>query len=408
MSKSPYGAVTDWATDFDHVDPEYNKNASAIWSSLRAKCPMAHTERYGGAWLPLSHEMVRDIAYDTEHFSSEGVIVTTDRPTIARPVGAAPPITSDPPFHTAARRLLLPAFSGKRIALLEDDIRNLCRDRLNKLLSAEEDIRSIDASNDYARHIPMGVICKLMGLPAEDEERLFTFVSETLEDVGLSDEELAANRNRFDDYLDIHINAHRENPRDDLISYLIDARLDDQPLGVQHLRGTIGLMFVAGLDTTWSVLSSSLWHLATHPADLERLVNDPSIMDLAVEEFLRAYAPVTMARLVVDDYDFHGHALKKNDWMFVSYPAANRDPEIFEDPEVVQLDRKVNRHSAFGLGIHRCLGSNLARLELKVAIQEFIQQFPQFELVNPEQVEWSKGQVRGPRRLELAFPPRKN
>jgi cytochrome P450 len=141
--------------------------------------------------------------------------------------------------------------------------------------------------------------------------------------------------------------------------------------------------------------------LASNPADLKKLTQDPALMDSAIEEFLRAYAPVTMARLVTKDFNFFGHELKRDEWMLVPYPAANRDPELFEDAKNVHLDRKVNRHSAFGLGIHRCIGSNLARLELKVAITEFIKRFPKFQLLDPNGVEWSHGQIRGPRKLEI-------
>ena len=395
------GPVTDWAIDFDHTDSAYNPNAPAIWASLRGHCPVAHTERYGGAWLPLTHEFIREIAYDTEHFSSEGIIVGSDRPTVPRPAGAAPPITSDPPFHAQARRLLLPAFSPKRIALLEPDIRALCRKLLDTLSSVKNDTQVIEVAQRYARHVPVNVIAKMIGLPPEDEELFHSFLSGILEDVNLPPEQMAANRDRLDAYLDVQIADHRKRPRDDLISFLIDARLEGNPLEPQHIRGSIALMLLAGIDTTWSVIGSSLWHLASHPKDLKRLVNEPTLMSVAVEEFLRAYAPVTMARLVVGDYDFHGRHMKKNDWVLLPFPAANRDPAAFDYADEVQIDRENNRHAAFGLGIHRCIGSNLARLELRIALEEFIQRFPSFELVDSKAVEWSVGQIRGPRRLEI-------
>ena len=114
-----------------------------------------------------------------------------------------------------------------------------------------------------------------------------------------------------------------------------------------------------------------------------------------------AYAPVTMARIVAKDVELGGRQLKAGDWVLLPFPAANRDPEAFEDADRVVLDRAVNRHSAFGLGIHRCLGSNLARMELKVAVQEWMARFPDFELADPDAVTWSAGQVRGPRRLPV-------
>ena len=168
---------------------------------------------------------------------------------------------------------------------------------------------------------------------------------------------------------------------------------------MEHVRGSIVLLLVAGIDTTWSAIGSSLWHLATNPEDLQRLTDEPEVMLFALEEFLRAYAPVTMARLVAKDHDFHGCPMKADEWVLLPFPAANRDPAVFKDADKFIVDREENRHAAFGLGIHRCLGSNLARLELRIAIEEFVKRFPSFELDGD--VRWSVGQIRGPRELPV-------
>jgi hypothetical protein len=173
----------------------------------------------------------------------------------------------------------------------------------------------------------------------------------------------------------------------------------------QHVAGTMVLILVAGIDTTWSAIGSAIWHLAQHPDDLARLVNEPELMPVAVEEFLRFYAPVTMARLVAEDHEFFGSPMKKDDWVLLGFPAANRDPKVFADADKFIIDRAANRHAAFGLGIHRCVGSNLARLELRVAIEEFIKRFPRFELADRDAVTWAPGQVRGPRHLPLRILP---
>ena len=158
---------------------------------------------------------------------------------------------------------------------------------------------------------------------------------------------------------------------------------------------------IAGIDTTWSAIGAALWHLAQHPEDRRRLATEPELMGTAVEELLRAYAPVTMARLVAEDFEFEGRRFREGDWVLLPFPAANRDPEAFVDADEVILDRAVNRHAAFGLGIHRCLGSNLARMELRVALEEWIARYPDFELSDPVAVTWSAGQVRGPRRIPV-------
>ena len=163
----------------------------------------------------------------------------------------------------------------------------------------------------------------------------------------------------------------------------------------------VALALIAGIDTTWSALGSSILHLANNSVDRRRLVENPSMIAQAIEEFLRAYAPVTMARVVTEDMEFHGVHMKKEDWVLLPFPAANRDENEFPNADTVDIDREINRHTAFGLGIHRCIGSNLARLELNVAIEVFLERFPDFERDQKEEVKWSLGQVRGPRKLPL-------
>jgi cytochrome P450 len=389
-----------WATDFNHADPAYNADAHAIWDRLRdGGCPVAHSPRYGGMWAPLTHEFVHEVAYDTEHFTSNGVIVSNARPGIAAPVGPAPPITSDPPFHQIARRLLLPPFSPKAIDPWEPDVRRLCDELLDRIGTVTPGGSVVDAAVQYAQSIPVNVIARMLGFPPDDEEVFRGFVHNVIEQVDLPAEQRIANFQKLDEYIDRQITDHIANPRDDLTSYLLNAELDGHRLSYEHVRGSIVLLLIAGIDTTWSAIGASLWHLASNPDDLQRLVDDPGVIVFAVEEFLRAYAPVTMARLVKDDYDFHGCPMKADEWVLLPFPAANRDPAFFERAGDFVIDRAENRHAAFGLGIHRCIGSNLARLEVRVAVEQFVQRFPRFELAGD--VTWSQGQIRGPRVLPV-------
>jgi cytochrome P450 len=203
------------------------------------------------------------------------------------------------------------------------------------------------------------------------------------------------------EYLQGHIDDHVSDPRDDLITFLLDAELAGERLTPFHVARTIGLLLIAGIDTTWSAIGASLWHLARAPEDRERLTADPALLPTAMEELLRAYAPVTMARLVREDMDWNGCPMKANEWVLLPFPSANRDPSAFDRPDEVVIDRAVNRHVAFGLGIHRCVGSHLARMELRVALEEWLAAFPVFSLADPAAVRWSEGQVRGPRTLPV-------
>jgi len=395
--------VEDFATDWDHTDPQWVKDPYPIWDDLRERCPVAHTERYGGGWFPTTHEMVSEVANDTEHFTSRLVVVTNNKNPVGAPpapIGVAPPITSDPPFHQIARRLILPALSPGAVNALEPQIRELCATHLDHLAGRE----TFDAGAEYAQFISPGVIARMLGFPAKDEDRFREFVHLVLDLIDLPVEERMTMFGPMIEYFTTQIEDHLANPRDDFTSYLLNVEIGGNKLSPEHVRGTMVLTLVAGIDTTWSAIGASLWHLAHHPEDLARLVNEPELMGRAVEEFLRFYAPVTMARMVKEDFEFHGCPMKKDDWLLLGFPAANRDPAAFEDADKFIIDRAVNRHAAFGLGIHRCAGSNLARLELRVAIEEFIKRFPRFELSDPDAVTWAQGQVRGPRHLPVRIP----
>jgi cytochrome P450 len=398
--------VQSWETDWDHADPAYNQNAPQIWDQLRGTCPVAHTDRYGGAWLPVTHADVSAVARDTDHFSSEGAVLANKPPrdqwVSTAPIGGAPPITSDPPFHADARRLLLPAFSPQVVAEWEPEIRRLC----NELIDNMGSVDTVDAAVQYAQNIPVYVIARMLGLPLEDSDYFRETVHLVLEEIGAEFGERQGGFEKLEAYLGRHVQDHIDNPKDDLIGFLLNAKIYDQPLSPQHVVGTIILLMVAGIDTTWSSIGSSIWHLAQHPSDLQRMVNEPELLPTAIEELLRMYAPVTMARIVSQDAEIGGCPVKAGDSVLLPFPAANRDPEVFPDADKVIIDREENRHVAFGLGIHRCLGSNLARLELRIAVEVFIQRFPKFELADPSNVTWSLGQVRGPRKLPVRITQR--
>jgi cytochrome P450 len=390
--------VEDFATDWDHTDEQWVQDPYPIWEDLRSRCPVAHTNRYGGAWFPATHAGVSAIANDTENFTSRTVIIGNGRPeedALPSPIGVAPPITSDPPFHQIARRLILPAFAPGPVNALEPRIRELCV----KLLDQMQGQEIVNGGMDYAQYIPAAVISRMLGFPEKDDDIFREFVHIVLEGVDHPVEQRIEEFAPIEAYFTTQIEDHQANPRDDLTSYLLNVELGGEKLAIEHVFGTMLLVLVAGIDTTWSAIGASLLHLATHPDDLERLANEPELMPFAIEEFLRFYAPVTMARLVKHDMNYLGVPMKEYDWILLGFPAANRDPAVFKDADKFIIDRLENRHLAFGLGIHRCAGSNLARLELRVAIEEFIKRFPRFEVADLRAVTFAQGQVRGPRNI---------
>jgi cytochrome P450 len=389
--------VTDWLHDFDHTDPRWTENPFPIWDELRAKCPVVHTQRFLGCYLPTTYEAVKQISYDTEHFSSRRVVVRNVRP---EPPAPSPPITSDPPRHKPAKQLLLPPFTPDAMKKLEPKVRAIC----NELIDGFINEKGCDVAAHYTKHIPVRAIAHMLGIPEKDGELFVKWIHEILE-VGISNDEVLMRAvHEMAAYFAGHIEHRKQHPTDDLISTLMNARdKEGQPLSDAHVQGSLRLLLIAGIDTTWSAIGSSLWHLAKTPADRERLLAEPELLPTAIEEFLRAYSPVTMAREVVKETTVCGCPIKPGNVVLLSFPAANRDPAMFPDANKVIIDRKENRHAAFGLGIHRCIGSNLARMEMTVAIEEWLRRIPDFRLDPAGEITWSEGTVRGPRQLPMLF-----
>ncbi len=392
--------VGDWTSDFDVLDASYVRNPFPRWDELREVCPIAHTDRRGSAWLPTTYADVTAMAKDIDHFSSANtsVIDSVDEPETPILTYGLPPITADPPLHTWTRRLLLPWFSHTRVESYEPMTRSLC----GSLIDAHLDAGRADVAADYAQQIPVRVIGSILGVPEELSDTFTGWVHDALE---FADDAERVQRGMFGIgyYLWDRINERRDTDGDDLLTYLLHAEVDGGSVDDMIVLGMAILTMIAGIDTTWSAIGSSLWHLAINDEDRERLVAEPALMDLAVEELLRAYSPVTMARLVTADVEFNGCPMKQGDKLLLNFPAANRDPAVFDRADEVLLDRQENRHVAFGSGIHRCAGSNLARMELRVALEEWLARVPVFHLAESAEVMWAGGQVRGPRRVEVVF-----
>jgi cytochrome P450 len=382
--------VKDWKTDWDHLDTNWRNDPYPIWDQLRNECPIAHTERFGGAYLPTRYKDVKAISYDTDSFSSHRVVIRDYYVETPMP---APPITSDPPWHKPEKRVLLPFFSMKEMNKLEPKARTVCNDLIDGFIEDGQ----CDAAQQYTRHIPVRVIAHMLGVDENDGDLFIKWIHEILE-LGVRDyDAFLRGMTEMTAYFQAEIEKRKDDPRDDLISVMMQAQCEGELWMPERVLGALRLLMIAGIDTTWSAIGSSLWHLATHPEDRQRLLDEPALIPSTVEEMLRAYSPVTMAREVVEDTEISGCPMKAGNMVLLSFPAANRDPEMFKDADKVVIDRQPNRHSAFGLGIHRCVGSNLARMEMTVAIEEWLKRIPHFSLEGD--VTWSEGTVRGPRSL---------
>ncbi len=299
--------------------------------------------------------------------------------------------------------MLLPRFGPTRIEELAPTTHGLA----DALIDEFVDSGHADAAKDYAQHIPVRVIARMLGVPLEDEDTFtgwaVTILQQGFHDIQGSIDAIMEVITYFGDKLDERERVPEGERPDDLITMLVEARHEGDPLDDNHRIGSCFLLLLAGIDTTWSSIGSSLYHLASHPGDQARLRAEPELMATAIEELLRFYSPVTMARYVAEDTEHAGCPMKKGDKILMAFPAGNRDPEHFDRPDEFIIDRQRNRHFAFGSGIHRCLGSNLARMEMKVAIETFLDKVPPFEIADPDKVTWTGGQVRGPRCVPIRF-----
>jgi cytochrome P450 len=395
--------VDDWMRDYDIFDPGYVRDPYPTIAGLRETCPVAHSDRWGGSWMPTRYEDVVAIAHEFETFTSRQILVTAPPPQQsegAYAAVAAPPISSDPPEHHWHRRLILPTFSPQSVAKYEEGTRTLC----HQLIDGFIDSGRADAAGGYAQQIPVRVIATMLGVPLEMADEFTSWVRGVLE-TGLTNPVVRLeSRMKILTYFKAQVEDRKRTPREnDLITELLAAEIDGEPVPDTYVIGVCNLMLVAGIDTTWSAIGSALWHLAQHHDHQRRLREEPDLWPTAIEELLRAYSPVTMARIVDHDTEFQGCPMKAGDRVLMAFPAANRDPEVFDRPDEVILDRDHNRHVAFGAGIHRCAGSNLARLELRVALQTWLARIPEFTLEDPDSVTWAGGQVRGPRRCMVTF-----
>jgi cytochrome P450 len=369
------------ASEFTHHDEGLDV-AFDVYRELRERCPIGRSERYGGFWFATRFDDIHRIEQDHETFAvSPGMLLPPmghTRPGI--------PIDIDPPMHTKYRKLMLPAFTPKQMNALEPAVRQTAR----RLLDAFAGETEVDVAKRFAVPLPMQVFCRMAGLQTDMSEQLEDWINRIfyVRTHDYADTERAARE--CCDFLAATFDRRRsEPPREDLIGRLLAAEVDGRSLSDAELVDYGFVLLTAGLDTTAWVIRAGLWHLAQHPDDRARLASLPELVPTAVEEFLRCLSSVqAMARTTTRDVELDGHTVRAGERVLIVFGAGNRDEAKFPDGDRIVIDRQPNAHMAFGVGIHRCLGSNLARRELKVAFEEFLGRYPEFSLAPGSDPPW--------------------
>ncbi|MFE0470347.1 cytochrome P450 [Streptomyces sp. NPDC058947] len=324
-------------------------------------------------WLITGYEMVRSVLADPRFSSRRELMDVADFELPPAPPGEF--LLMDEPQHSRYRKPLVGRFTVRRMRLLTERIEQITADCLDAMEKAGPPADLVSA---FAKPIPTIVICELLGVPYEDrasfQEQIDTFMGG---EVG--DEELMAAYTATQEYLARLVAAKRANPTDDVLSELTDSDLTDE-----ELKGISLILLAAGFDTTANMLSLGTFALLRNPDQLAALRADPALTDGAVEELLR-YLTVakTFMRTALEDVELGGRTVEAGTTVVLSYHTANRDPERFADPDVLDLRRKYDGHLAFSHGIHQCLGQQLARVEMRVAFRALIDRFPTLRLAVP-------------------------
>ncbi|MED4292914.1 cytochrome P450 [Priestia megaterium] len=297
-------------------------------------------------------------------------------------------LNSDPPDHNRLRNLVHKAFTPKTIENLRGQVQNIANDLLDSLKYKN----NIDLINEYAFPLPIMVISKMLGIPEKDYSQFRNWSNTLIEASNLPSKmhEALPEINSFRDYLSKLIKNKRQNPDADLITKLIHAEDEGQFLTERELHSTIFLLIIAGHETTVNLIGNGVLALLENPEQLERLRENPNLIKSAVEEMLRFYSPVelTTNRWAREDIMIDGNKIKKGEMIVVSLASANRDQNQFKEPQKFDISREDNKHIAFGMGIHYCLGAPLARLEGGIAINTLLRKLPRFQLNNQKELSW--------------------
>ncbi len=394
-------------TNPDHFVPGVPHGA---FRRLRREAPVHfHPEGDGpGFWVLTKHADVKHVSKSPDVFSSwlGGTNIPTLPPEALAQIRVLM-LNMDPPAHRRFRNIVNKAFTPRMVAALLPRVRRMARRIVNGVCEKGE----CEFVNDVAAHLPMEVICEMMGIPEEDRAGIYEATNKL---IGFDDPEY---RSSVDDarhaslamflYAAKMAERARREPGDDLATTLLQAEVDGQKLSELEYNSFFMLLCVAGNETTRTVTSNGTLALLQHPDQRRRVQQDPGLLDSAVEEILRFEPAVHYFRRTARrDVEIRGQRIREGEKVTLWYPAANRDEDVFADPDVFDVGRTPNDHLAFGIGEHFCLGANLARMELRLILGEVIRRLPDLELAAPVR-RLRSNFVNGVKEMRVRFTPSK-
>jgi cytochrome P450 len=354
---------------------------------LRAKHRFFWNDHAQGYWVLTRFDDIREAFQNPEVFSNHSIVAVDPDPAYR-----FLPSYSDPPLHMKYRGPMNRWFSPKAVAGYAPTLRQ----HANAVIDGFVERGSVEFLTEFGDPYPAMNFAAVVGLPLADVPFFIECANRISGSVNSVNADPLRAMNDIKAYFADVLADRRKHPRDETVDFatlLMNAKIDDRPLDDEEFLDICMTLTFGSLDTTKSVLGWTFWHLASHPSDREWVVRDPGIIPSAVEECLRAYPIVSMARKVTQDVDFHGCPMHKGDMVLLSIQSATRDPDVFADPAEVKLDRTPNRHIAFGASEHRCVGSHLARAELQIAVEEWHKRIPEYRVSDGEEVLAHGGQI---------------
>jgi cytochrome P450 len=377
----------DAVVDFDHHSDTFNLDELAVNADLRRRCPVAWNTNYGGFWYLSSYDAVSRAARDGDTFAhkyepdDEDGISYQGEMGVPRPEGhpALGIGEVDGPYHQALRRALAPFLSPGAVQKLKPFMEGKAHEFLDQHITQGR----MDLVLDYASPVPAILTMKLMGLPYDNWHlyaNLFHSVMAVPQDTPEYASALAAAPALMQGVLDFAA-TRKAKPTDDLTSFLLQFEFEGQRLTDEQLLGIIWNLVAGGVDTAASQTALTLLHLGTHRELRQQLIDHPELYRSATDEFLRYFSVnQTLSRTVTRDVEIGGRRLRRNDRVVISWLSANHDEKEFYRPDEIALDRMPNRHLAFGLGPHRCIGSHLARLAAEVMVKAVLDRIPDYRV----------------------------
>ncbi len=382
----------------DNTDQELFGHLFETLNDMRETCPVAWSDTGGGFWALSKYNDVAFAAQNHEIYSvAQGIMIP--------PTGASMPVIPaelDPPQHTKYRRLALPFFTERALAPFVPGIQDIVREAFDNVLP----VGKADLVNDVALPVPVLAISLILGLDPSEWRRIRDLASAFLAAVGHDRTQARARAQELEAFLEEQIEVRRGKEPQDILGRLVNSTIDEQPIGERELLGMVQLMVVAGHETTVNGIATAAYRIAAEPGLRDRLLADRSLIPYVIDESLRLHPPVwNMARTAVVETDVRGETICPGEKVMLTYGAANRDPDRFENPEKFVVPREANQHLAFGSGRHRCIGEPLARIELTLGIEALLDRMPDFEL-DGEPV-WGGGtNQHGLHSLPVRFTPR--